>query len=205
MSALVERKWITLLFNPSVYFAGWNALGKGLGLMVLALLIAQAGGVVFDGVLDMHLGGKLPWTAPAFGLIDWLCLSAVLVLCGKLVSKTAFRVVDVFGTQALARWPTVLMALIALPPAFGNYSRQLVDQVTRNPLQLPPLNADAIYFFAATLLMLPLIVWMIALMYTAYAVSCNLRGLRAGLSFTLGLILAEILSKLAIYALLRAT
>jgi hypothetical protein len=202
MSAIAERKWTTLLFNPSVYFAGWNALGKGMGCMGLAMLIGQASGAVFDGVLDMHLGGKWSWPAPLFVLIDWLCLSAVLILCGKLVSKTAFRVLDVFGTQALARWPTVLMALITLPPAFRNYSRELLAQVTRNPLQLPPLNADALYFFGATLLMLPLIVWMIALMYTAYAVSCNVRGVRAGLSFTAGLILAEILSKIAIHALL---
>jgi uncharacterized protein (DUF697 family) len=63
------------------------------------------------------------------------------------------------------------------------------------------MTPDAIYFFAATLLMLPLLVWMIVLMYKAYSVSCNVRGPKAILSFIAALILAEILSKLAIHAL----
>jgi len=73
--------------------------------------------------------------------------------------------------------------------------------MTQYPPRLPPFNADAVYFFSASLLMLPLSLWTVTLMYNAYAVSCNVRGLRAGLSFTAGLILAEILSKIVLGAL----
>ncbi|HEX4141769.1 MAG TPA: hypothetical protein VHY09_15580 [Candidatus Methylacidiphilales bacterium] len=209
MSAIAERKWSTLLFNPFVYIAGGQALGIGLAAIFVAGLAGLLGGMQFDGVLDMH-GGAMNFRASATpgaalfilaeGFIDWLCLALVLVLCGKLVSRSAFRVLDVLGTQALARWPSVLMVALTLPPAFGNYSRALIEQIKRNPLQLPPLTPDAIYFFTAALLTLPLLVWMIALMYRAYAVSCNVRGAKAVATFILALVLAEVLSKVAIYA-----
>jgi len=202
MNALAQRNWTTLLFNPFVYLAGGRALALGLAGILAAGAASLPSRTHFDGVLDAHVGGHAsPLFILAEGFIDWFSLALVLAVCGKLVSTTAFRLIDVFGTQALARWPTIFIALLTLPPAFLNYSNALLAQVLRNPLQLPPMNGDAIYFFTATLLMLPIVVWMVALMYNAYAVSCNIRGLRAGLSFTAALLLAEILSKLTLLAL----
>jgi len=202
MNALTLRTWLTWLFNPFVYVAGGRALGLGLAAILAAGAASLPARTHLDGVLDLHSGGRAPvWFILSEGFVDWLCLALVLLLCGKLVSRTSFRLVDLFGTQALARWPTIWMVLLTLPPAYRDYVRELLAQLTRNPLQLLVITPEAIYFFAASILMLPLLVWMIALMYNAYAVSCHVRGLRAGLSFTAGLILAEILSKFAIYAL----
>jgi hypothetical protein len=202
MNLIAERKWTTLLFNPFVYIAGAPALGYGVAVIVVAGLLGFTSHTHFDGVLDMHSGSPAPFAFfMAEGFIDWLCLALVLLALGKLISKTAFRIIDVLGTQALARWPTILMVLITLPPAFQRYNHVLLEQVKQNPLQLPPLTPDAVYFFASAFLMLPLLVWMIVLMYNAYSVSCNVGGAKAVLTFITGLLLAEILSKLAIYAL----
>ena len=95
----------------------------------------------------------------------------------------------------------MLTALLVLPAPFRRFTRDLLKMVLSDPTHLRFNTMDALYFFAASILLLPLVVWQIALMYNAYALSCNLRGLRAGLSFTAGLILAEILSKFAIYSL----
>jgi len=50
--------------------------------------------------------------------------------------------------------------------------------------------------------MIVLLCWMVALMYKSYSVSCNVRGGKAIGTFIAGLLLAEILSKIAVYRLL---
>jgi hypothetical protein len=61
---------------------------------------------------------------------------------------------------------------------------------------------DGIIFFTAAIIGLLMIIWMVALMYKGYALSCNLRGAKAVVTFIVSLILAEALSKVLILALL---
>jgi hypothetical protein len=204
MNLAQDRKWTTLLFNPFVYIAGGQALGFGVGAIVLAGLIGALGHTHFDGVLDTHVGAPAPLGFfLAEGLIDWLCLALVLLVLGKIASKTNFRAIDLLGTQALARWPTLITSIVTLPPAMRRFSQELLQHVS-NPAAVIQLLAtpDAMIFFAISLLMLPLVVWTVALMYQSYSVSCNLRGAKAIVTFIAGLLLAEILSKIVIYRLL---
>jgi hypothetical protein len=48
-----------------------------------------------------------------------------------------------------------------------------------------------------------MIIWTVALMYRAYAVSCNIKGVKAVVTFIVSLIGAEALSKFAILLLLK--
>ena len=57
--------------------------------------------------------------------MDWLCLGLVLWVGGKIISQSDFRAVDLLGTQALARWPTLFIGLIALPKAFQSFGSEL--------------------------------------------------------------------------------
>jgi len=200
-----ERKWTTLIFNPFVYVAGTKALGFGLVAILAAALIGAIGCTHYDGVLDTHVGAPAPLSLYlAEGVIDWLCLALVLLIFGKLVSKTDFRVIDLLGTQALARWPTVFTSLVTLPPAVGRFSRELVDQISTSGGKLEILaTPDAVIFFAVTIIMLPLLIWMVVLMYMSYSVSCNVKGGKAIGTFIAGVLIAEILSKIGLYALLK--
>jgi len=203
------RKITTLLFNPFVYIAGGQALGLGLAAIILAALLGFAGGTHFDGVLDTHSGSGGPiWLFIAVGVIDWLCLAVVLLVLGKLVSSTAFRFIDVFGTQALARWPTIFIALLTLAPGYQRFVNHVAhllmnpERTLKQPLDF--FTADTPVFLTVAFLMLPLVVWFVALTYNAYSVSCNVRGAKAAGTFIASLILAEILSKIAISALVHA-
>jgi hypothetical protein len=197
-----ERKLTTLLFNPFVYIAGGKALGLGLPAILLAGLIGSFSRTHFDGVLDTHTGFHSPmWTFVAEGLIDWLCLALVLLIFGKIYSTTAFRTIDLVGTQALARWPTFFISLVTLPPAIQRFSRDLVQLLTEPGAKLDFNPADAAIFFAAVAAMLALLCWMVALMYKSYSLSCNLKGGKAVGTFIAGLIVAELLSKIAVYEL----
>jgi hypothetical protein len=199
-----DRKLITLLFNPFVYIAGAQALGLGLAAILLAGLVGSWSHTHFDGVLDTHTGAHaLLGVFLAEGLVDWLCLGLVLLIFGKIISKTSFRTLDLLGTQALARWPTLLISLVTLPPAFQRFSQHLLEMV-RNPGGKIVINSsDAIIFFTAVMAMLLFLCWMVALMYRSYSVSCNVKGAKAVGTFIAGLVLAEILSKIAVDGLLN--
>jgi len=205
MNVAIERKWTTRLFNPFVYVAGAQALGLGLAAMLLAGLVGSVSHTHFDGVLDTHTGMSAPlWFFLTEGLVDWLCLSLMLLVFGKIISNTAFRTVDLLGTQALARWPTLFISLVMLPPAIQRFSQVLLEQVTKPGAPVAFNTPDAVIFFAAVAMMLVLLCWEVALMYNSYSVSCNVKGGKAIGTFIAGLFLAEILSKIAVYWLLTS-
>ena len=171
--------------------------------MLLAGLVGALSHTHFDGVLDTHTGAQAPlWFFLVEGIIDWLCLGGVLLVLGLVVSKTAFRALDVLGTQALARWPTVLVALLMLPGAVGRFTAQLVALIS-HPEARPAINIpDAIVFCVIVLALIPITCWMVYLMYKAYSVSCNVKGGKGIGSFVGGLFAAEFLSKLCIVLVL---
>ena len=204
MNLTNERKPATLFFNPFVYVAGAKALFLGLATMLLTGLIGAWSNTHFDGVLDTHTGAHVPlWFFLAEGMVDWLCLAVVLLVAGAIVSKTAFRIIDVLGTQALARWPAIFISLVTLPKGFQRFTQYLTEQFLKPGAKVEFSAVDAAAFCVAVMAMIPLVCWMVFLMYKAYSVSCNVKGGKAIGTFIAGLILAEILSKVAIYSLLK--
>jgi hypothetical protein len=200
---------VTSLFNPFVRVAGATSLYLGIGIILLSCWLGSMNGLHFDGVLDTHVGRKVPlWIFMAEGLIDWLSLALVLLAAGRLVSKTAFRTIDLIGTQALARWPMILVALATFAPGFHRYSAQLLESVkamATDPTKfaLPPGGADAVVFGLVTAAMLVCTVWMVALMWKSFSHCCNVRGGRAVGAFVVGLLVAEVISKIAIGLVFR--
>jgi hypothetical protein len=190
------------LFNPFTYIAGWQALLVGLAAIVIAALLGSVGKTHFDGVLDLHIGAEAPlWFFIAEGFIDWLSLAIVLLLAGLILKGAGFRVIDVFGTQALARWPMLFSAAVGILPANQRVTEALVKMI-QNPNQPPVFPiADTAVFAAAMIIILVMTVWMVALMYRAYAVSCNLKGAKAIISFIAALLIAESVSKFALWPL----
>ena len=198
-----QNKTITLLFNPFVYIAGFKAMLLGLAAILATGAIGAVARTHFDGVLDTHTGAAAPvWLFLAEGLIDWLCLALVLLLAGRLISKTSFRSIDLLGTQALARWPTLLVVLMTTPPAFARFGQNLAQQLTGGQ-KIEISGADALLFMAVILLMIPLLCWLVYLMYKSFSVCCNVKGARAIITFIAGLLIAEVASKFAIIGLFK--
>ncbi len=202
-SAKVYWTFAAFLFNPFARLTGHQSLLIGLTGILVVGFIGFYGHTHFDGVVDTHTGMAAPlWFFLLEGFVDWLSLAAVLLIFGKIVSKIPFRAMDLFGAQALARWPTLLMVLCLLPPAVARYSENILKQIQQGgPLQFN--SPDAIIFFAVTIAMVPLFFWMIWLMYKSYSVSCKLTVGRAVGTFIPGLILAEVLSKMVLYLLFK--
>lgn len=190
-----ERNIRTWLFNPYYYLGGEQGFLIGVPGLFLASFVGMLSGSHFDGVLDFHL---LPMTPPFWlyfleGVIAWLAMGTALLVAGWTVSETRYRVIDVYGYQALARVPAVLVALVPLVPGFKTAALRLMVQ----PPDISP--GGLAVFVPCLLLIIVLTVWMVALMYRGYAMAYNVRGARAGISFAAALVAAEVISKSVLY------
>jgi hypothetical protein len=187
------------LFHPFRYVAGLQALGIGLVAILLAGFIGSLSHSHFDGTLDFHTGAAFPLRVFLLeGIVDWLALAVVLLVVGKMASRTAFRVVDLVGTQAMARWPAVFIAVAALLPGYQRVSLGLAQQFLR-PGTAPHFAAgDVAAFVVVMLVTLAAMVWTVTLMYRSYSLCCNVKGAKGAWTFVLALLVAETVSKLVI-------
>ncbi|OHB60192.1 MAG: hypothetical protein A2167_05975 [Planctomycetes bacterium RBG_13_46_10] len=201
-----KRTLTQWLFNPFQFIAGGSSLLLGVLIILITAYIGSLSNTHFDGVLDVHLGKDVPlWLFLAEVLIDWLCLSIVLLITAFIVSQSSFRIIDIFGTQALARAPYLLAALLALPKGAARFGEYLTAKAMNKPVTVELQNTDVLFFAVMTIVTLLMLIWMVVLMYRAYSVSCNLKGRKALISFVVSLVLAEALSKIAIWQLFVQT
>jgi hypothetical protein len=198
--ALMQR-----LFNPFRYIAGGRALANGIAAIMLAGVVGALSNTHFDGVLDAHALAPSPTAVfVAEGIINWLSISVVLFVLGHIFSKTAFRAVDLFGTQAMARWPSAIVALCFLPPSFAVTAQYITWKVIGigSPVQVH--TGDFFVFGALSLVIIFATVWMVGLMYQSYSICCNVRGGKGIATFVAGVLVAEAVSKVAILRMLAA-
>lgn len=195
----------TWLFNPFHYIAGGQALTLGLVLLLLTGFISSLSNSHFDGVIDFHTGVAAPWWVfVSEGLCNWLALGLLLLLGGKVISASRVRAVDVLGTQALARSPTLVTALFALLPGYQRFSAHIAAQYIRTLPDVQTRPSDPIAFGVTGIVVILTLIWMVALMYRGFSVSCNVRGGKAAGVFIGALIVGELISKLFVMAMGRA-
>ncbi|MHC4394389.1 MAG: hypothetical protein ACYS1A_01920 [Planctomycetota bacterium] len=198
-----EKRLSQWFFNPFRFIAGFRALLLGLAIILLSAFFGWLGTTHFDGVLDFHTGLQASlWFFFAEGLINWVSLVIPLFFFGLIVSRFSFRIVDVLGTQALARWPYLITALVMLPDANRRFAEYMMSRFGLGAAVASINYVDMLIFAFAMLLSILMAVWMVALMYKAYAVSCNIKGAKTIITFIISLLGAEVLSKFVILQML---
>ena len=199
-----SRKVITWLFNPFVYVAGGKALLVGVIAILAAGYIGSYSNTHFDGVIDVHSGKNAPlWFFLAAGILDWLCMGLVFWMIGTFVVRKPFRAIDIFGTQAMARWPTLLTAFATLLPGYTRFTHVIIkfSRTQKFPEGTNP--ADAVAFGVVLCIVLLVLYWTVPLMYNSYQVSCDPDRGKAVRTFVVGLVIAEVISKVVIFALIK--
>ena len=193
------EKYKNILFNPFEKVAGPKALATGISIIILTGITGYFANINFDGVLDAHfLEEELSLASHLVeGIVNWLCLSILLLITGLLFSKTKFRIIDVFGTQALARWPMLITAILALvlPVSPELISQYILWKTMGVGEEVVPGTAEIIVLTLFIAISLALSVLMAVLMYKAYSVSFNIKNIKGIISFIAALILAEAVSK----------
>lgn len=176
------KKW---LFNPFVYVAGARSLLIGIAAMLAIAILGYFSKTHFDGSLHISFGHYQPlYVYIIEQIIAWGITTLIFYALGAALSHSAIRFIDVAGTQALARWPMLFVAVLG----FG-YAAHPIES---------PADIDSGLIFRG-LISLPFIIWLVALMYNAFAVSCNLKGVKAVIGFIAGVLFSSIVSQLAIH------
>ncbi|MYH28909.1 MAG: hypothetical protein F4137_08650 [Acidobacteria bacterium] len=191
--AVVPREMTVVrwLFNPFVRIGGGQALAIGLIVIVASGLAAAAAGVHFDGLLDFHPGYRVSLrVAIVEGLLNWSVISMLLVLVSLLVAPRTVRVVDIAGTQALARFPLLLAALACVPPAVRRANEEMTAALAEGRIVMPTVASSVSGLFGSVC-----VIWMVWLMWKAFSVSCNQRGGRAVAIFAAAVIAGEVATK----------
>lgn len=185
------------LFNPFTYIAGGRALLIGMGGMLCAATIGFLSRTHFDGVVDLHNGMIAPFYVHVLEQITaWAAMTILFFAGGKAFSQSSIRLIDVAGTMAMARWVTIFPAVLG----FG------IDA----PSVIPERMEDLLKMITPVMIVLALlsavfIVWMVALMYNAFRVSCNVKGGRATGVFIVCLLLSETAAWLTIHKIIYHT
>ncbi|HNX87502.1 MAG TPA: hypothetical protein PKH58_00345 [Paludibacteraceae bacterium] len=177
------------IYNPFEKIAGWQALLYGLVFVVLSGWIGKHAGLVFDGAIDAHLSNDVTYyQALIILVIDVVCMSIVMYVAGLFVTKN-FRFIDLLGTMTLARAPYIVLSLAGLFVTVPETADLLANpyRVFTNP-----------GFLVFIVLTIPVMVWVIALMYNAWKVSTGAKGPKMIVGFIAGLFVAEVISKILI-------
>lgn len=190
---MVNKNSWRLLFNPFTRIAGWQAFGIGLIFVLISGILGAAGNFAFDGVLDAHLVPSLS-LGKSFLLLTIDILAIVLMVClGALIFKSDFRFIDVLGTLTLARAPYLILAIFGLFMPEVDHSAIMKDIASLRAL----LQSPVVIVFS--IVIIPVVVWYITLTYNAIKVSCNMKGAKLTTVLILGIIIAEVISKIAIF------
>ncbi len=182
--------------------------------LILTAVFATLGGLVTDGVLDLHflvlsgLDGE-PSGRWIQNLAQGLTNLAWAVVCFWVAAHVIGRPVNpsqLLAFQLMARWPLALAsAYLALPWVGDRVLTLTFEMVNALPAGPDEVMASARYLLPAlelTAWSLPLLAcmaWMIWLMFESYRHLTQATLGQAVPSFIVALLLAEILSKLTIW------
>lgn len=175
----------TWAFNPFIFIAGIEALMLGLVFMLGTGCFGYLSNMSFNGVLDVHFVHKIPFVWHLAEQLITLCVTILVFYpLGLVLSKSHIRLLDVAGTMALSRWPMILVSL------FGFFYQPPAD-----PLK------DVGGILLVALIMIVFSIWMIALMYNAFRISCNVKDRKAVGGFIAGLLISEVITAIIFFQL----
>ena len=189
--------WKTL-YNPLA------VLGKRSGLIVAMLVVivltavAYWGGVHLDGALDLHINPVRPSLAMVAieSLSAWLCLGLLLFAASKVFGGNG-GVTGHLASAGLARFPYIISAVISSRQFLGGAMLAVVD-VRGKEIVVHPEQMMTPAVIAGLLAVVALTIWSVAMLYCGYRETARTEGAKTVVSFIIGLVVAEIVSKIIV-------
>jgi hypothetical protein len=135
-------------------------------------------------------------------MLNWLVASTLFYLGSLLLSKSSVRMVDIYGTQALARFPYFFASFTGFSGGLNLFGKYLLWTFMKHG---EPIEISTMEKFSAVsiiIISMGLTIWMVALMFNAFKISANLKGAKLILTFTtvmiISLVVLSYVSKLII-------
>ncbi len=185
-------KW---MYNPFEYVAGWKAFGLGIAIVAITTVVGYFCNTVFYA-LEVKIIPKISWelafSLQALGLV----VTVVVMYVAAILFARHTRFQDILGTVTLAQYPLLLMAFFHL--AFG---KTLLNSTLNIAFRKELSFNDYALLIVFGLISIVILTWKIILLYNAFRVSTNLKGVKCGVVFACALLSSEI-ATLTILAIL---
>ncbi|HPT20626.1 MAG TPA: hypothetical protein PLR88_01660 [Bacteroidales bacterium] len=188
---------IKRLINPFIYIAGAPSLIAGILIIFLTSVIGYYSNTYFPDVISVKTApGLKVWYLIILGFSNWLVLSTVLYLAAVIFSKSSVRVVDIFGTQALARFPYLLASFIGFSGSIDRFGKYVLWTYLQKGEPVIISVSTMIFAIILIVITIMLTVWLIVLNYNAFKVSANIKGTKSIVLFTTSLIISIVFTSL---------
>lgn len=181
------------LLNPFRYLAGGRALAWGLVVLILTSIFSWQTGVVARGNMSIgYADGYVSLLAATLRmLVLWLVFATLLYAAGMLLSRSKIRAVDIYGTNLFASIPLTVGMLLTALPTMRRLEAQLMEHLADPAALAAALWTPTRLIILGALLVV--MVWYFWWSYSAFAVSANLKSVRAVAAYIVCFVAAQIL------------
>ena len=197
--SIVDRR---ILYNPLAVMRKGDALFFALVVIVVLTGVAVWGGVHLDGALDLHINPVRPSARLVImeSLIDWISLALMLFAASK-VFKGNGGLVGHLAATGLARFPMIFAAIIGSRQLLG---AAMLKAITVKPEEIVvrPQEIVTPALIIGGLVIVGLVAWSVVMLVFGFKEAGRLQGGKMAAAFVIGIILAEIISKLVLMAIM---
>lgn len=194
-----ENNNIHYFWNPFDRIAGVTAVAWGVIFLIIGSFTAWIGTARYPGLISMQYVESVHWLD---GLLDQIVSLAIAVVIFALAAFIAgarrFRLIDLIGTFMVAKAPLLILPVININGWMYKKSIELTE-VALEGEALPDLW-DGIVLILLSILLIFFLIWTIVLLFHAYRVSTNLKGLPSFISFILAIVVSLVASYIIIPA-----
>ncbi len=173
------------LINPYYRIAGFKSLTIGfIGLLFLSFASFNSG-THFYGLsnIDFAKDSKFVFYALEH-LISWSVFAILTYLLSIFLSKSRMRIIDFLGTSLLARIPLIITPILRFIPSLQSFV----------------FHSFEMYLIIGVYLLS--VIWTIVLLFNGYKISSNLKNNKLIVSFSVGLVVSEIVIRVCIHLLI---
>lgn len=186
---------INKLINPFYYLAGLKSLILGLVFILATATIGYFSKTHFPDIISVKTCYNFSiWYFIVQSLLNWFVASTLFYIAAIILSKSSVRAVDIYGTQALARFPYLIASCMGFSGALDAFGKHLlwISLKQGEPVEISHIQIVIAFLILVSSLLLA--IWMIALMFNAFKVSANLKGNKLVFSFIIVFILSLVIS-----------
>jgi hypothetical protein len=180
-----------ILFNPFRYIAGFKSLMLGIFILLTTAVVGFFSHTHFPDLISVKNGADFPLIYYVIqSLVNWLVISFILYLFAIFSSTSTIRIIDIFGTQALARAPYLIASIIGFSGALEKFGKYILWTTLKTGESTTISSGEVTVALFLIILSLLLSIWLVALMYNAFKVSANLKGTKSALLFIISFVLS---------------
>jgi len=183
------------IFNPFKYVAGVKSLVIGILIILVTAYIGYTSNTHFPDLISIKTCPDLPvWYFVIQSLSNWIVFSSLLYSCAIVGSPSSVRLVDIFGTQALARFPYLIASFIGFSDSINKFGKYMLWTLLQKGESISLSTGNFVIAISLIILTFLLTIWLVALMYNAFKVSANIKGTKAVVFFIIVFIVSMVIT-----------